>query len=89
MVTMKKEPQDTIAADAGTSPLFDVWMQARADRFTHDKEISAAMQRRPAYSHPDRQAYQDTIMAPLIAKRDRLRAAEREAKAAMNVKGKS
>lgn len=86
MVTMENEPQASAATDAGPSPLFDAWMQARTDCLKHGKEMSAAMQRRPAYSHPDRQAYQDTIMAPLIAERDRLRAAEQEAKTAMNAK---
>lgn len=69
----------------GQLPLFKAWLAARTACSEHDKELDSAMQRRPVYAHPGWQAYQDTVMAPLIAERDRLREAEKDAKAAMNV----
>lgn len=72
------------AAADGRHPLFKAWLAARTACSEHNKEMASAIQRRPAYAHPGWQAYQDTVMAPLIAERDRLREAEKDAEAAMN-----
>ena len=83
MTPMAHEPHAP-ETNEPTASLVDAWMEARRARLEHNKAISTAMRDRPKYGHDDYQAYQQTVMEPLITERTRLTAAEKDAKARMN-----
>lgn len=61
-------------------------MQARKLRLDHMVTINKAVLHRPPRSSPDWDKYQEENVRPLVAERDRLRAAEEKAKMVMNAK---
>lgn len=64
--------------------LRQAWLDARSAVGRHQALMTSKQVDRPKYGTPGFDEYQQRVMVPLIAERDRLRAAEKEAKAAMN-----